>query len=153
MKVSQIMRQPIISLREEDSLEDAARVMLEHNLRGIPVVNEHGKICGFLSVSDYSAKDKVLPFSRFHAPQLFGKWIGKEGIEKIYEEARTTPVRDIMSTRVVSVTEDDPVEKVIELMLRRDLNRIPVVRDGVPVGIVARYDLLRIMVREEGEPK
>ena len=53
MKVSQIMRQPIISLREEDSLEDAARVMLEHNLRGIPVVNEHGKICGFLSVSDY----------------------------------------------------------------------------------------------------
>ncbi len=53
MKVSQIMRHPIISLREEDSLEDAARVMLEHNLRGVPVVNEHGKICGFLSVSDY----------------------------------------------------------------------------------------------------
>ena len=85
MKVSQIMRQPIISLREEDSLEDAARVMLEHNLRGVPVVNKHGKICGFLSVSDYSAKDKVLPFSRFHAPQLFGRFIPREGVERIYK--------------------------------------------------------------------
>ena len=153
MKVSQIMRQPVISMREDDTLEEAARVMLENKLRGVPVVDERGQISGFVSVSDYLAKDKVLPFSRFHAPQLFGKWIGQEGIEKIYEEARTTPVRDIMSTNVISVTEDDPVEKVIELMVRRNLNRIPVVRDGVPIGIVARYDLLRIMVREEGEPK
>ena len=153
MKVSQIMRQPVISMREDDSLEEAARVMLEHNLRGVPVVNEQGKMSGFLSVSDYLAKDARVPFTRYYAPQLFGKWIEPETLEKIYEEARTTPVRDIMSTRVVSVTEDDPVEKVIELMMRRDLNRIPVVRDGVPIGIVARYDLLRIMVREEGEPK
>ncbi len=151
MKVSQIMRQPVISMREDDTLEEAARVMLENKLRGVPVVDERGKISGFVSVSDYLAKDKVLPFSRFHAPQLFGKWIPREGVERIYEEARTTPVRDIMSTNVISVTEDDPVEKVIELMMRRDLNRIPVVRDGVPVGIVARYDLLRIMVREEGK--
>ena len=140
-------------MREDDTLEEAARVMLGNKLRGVPVVDERGKISGFVSVSDYLAKDKVLPFSRFHAPQLFGKWIPHEGVERIYEEARTTPVRDIMSTNVISVTEDDPVEKVIELMMRRDLNRIPVVRDGVPIGIVARYDLLRIMVREEGEPK
>jgi len=147
------MRQPVISMREDDTLEEAARVMLENKLRGVPVVDERGKISGFVSVSDYLAKDKVLPFSRFHAPQLFGKWIPREGVERIYEEARTTPIRDIMSTNVISVTEDDPVEKVIELMMRRDLNRIPVVRDGVPIGIVARYDLLRVMVREEGEPK
>jgi len=82
------MRQPVISMREDDTLEEAARVMLENKLRGVPVVDERGKISGFLSVSDYLAKDKVLPFSRFHAPQLFGKWIGKEGIEKIYRNAR-----------------------------------------------------------------
>jgi len=73
--------------------------------------------------------------------------MSREGVERIYEEARSTPVKDIMSTKVISVTEDDTVEKVIDLMMRRDLNRIPVVRDGVPVGIMARFDLLRIMVR------
>ncbi len=148
MKVSQIMRQPVISLREDDSLEEAARVMLEHDLRGVPVVNDRGQVTGFLSVSDFLAKDKFFPFSRFHAPQLFGKWIPKEGIERIYEEARATPVKEVMSTGVVAVAEDATVEEVVELMLRRDLNRIPVMRDGVPVGIVARYDLLKMMMQE-----
>ena len=148
MKVSQIMRQPVISLREDDSLEEAARVMLEHDLRGVPVVNDRGQVTGFLSVSDFLAKDKCFPFSRFYAPQLFGKWIPKEGIERIYEEARSTPVKEVMSTGVVSVSEDATLEEVVELMLRRDLHRIPVMRDGVPVGIVARYDLLKMMMQE-----
>ena len=149
MKVSQIMRQPVISMREDDSLEEAARVMLEHNLRGVPVVNEQGKMSGFLSVSDYLAKDARVPFTRYYAPQLFGKWIDQESLEKIYEEARTTPVKEVMSTDVISVTEDDSLEKLVELMLNRDLNRIPVVRDGVPVGIVARFDLLRLMMERK----
>ena len=148
MKVSRIMRQPVISMREDDSLEEAARVMLEHNFRGVPVVNEQGKMSGFLSVSDYLPKDKRLPFTRYYAPQLFGKWIDLENLEKVYEEARATPVKEVMSTDVIFVTEDDPLEKVVELMLNRDLNRIPVVRDGVPVGIVARFDLLRMMMQE-----
>ena len=82
---------------------------------------------------------------------MFGKWIGREGIEKIYEEARTTPVKEIMSTDVISVTEEDTVEKLVELMLHRDLSRVPVVRDGVPVGIVARFDLLRLMMERKDE--
>ena len=53
-----------------------------------------------------------------------------------------------MSMNVVSVTEDDSVDKVVRLMLDRHLNRIPVVRDGVPVGIIARYDLLQLMVQK-----
>ncbi len=149
MKVSQIMRQPVLSMREEDSLEEAARMMLEHDLRGIPVVNDHGQLTGFLSVSDFVAKDKSLPFSRFYAPQLFGKWVPKEGIERIYEEARSTSIKEVMSTKVITVSEETTVEEVVELMLRRDLNRIPVVRDGAPVGIVARYDLLKLMARDD----
>lgn len=152
MNVSQIMRHPAVVIHEDTSLEEAARIMLEHKLRGLPVVDEQGKLCGFLSVSDYLAKDKYIPFSRVHAPQLFGKWISSEGIEHMYEEARTTPVREIMSRNVIFVTEDDSVDKVVRLMLDRDLNRIPVVRDAVPVGIVARYDLLQLMM-QKSEPE
>lgn len=66
----------------------------------------------------------------------------------MYQEERNTPVKQIMSMNVVSVTEDDSVDKVVRLMLDRHLNRIPVVRDGVPVGIIARYDLLQLMVQK-----
>ena len=46
--------------------------------------------------------------------------------------ARTRIAREIMQTRVITVAEDDPVERVLQLMMRHDINRIPVVRDGVP---------------------
>ena len=149
MKVSQVMRTPVVVVKETTSLEEAARLMLEHDLRGIPVVNEEGKLCGFLSVSDFMAKDKSFTFARFHAPQLFGHFIPAEGIESIYEEARTKTVGEIMSRSVVSVGEGDSIEDVIELLLYRELNRIPVVRDEVPVGIIARYDLLKLVVEEK----
>jgi CBS domain-containing protein len=54
-----------------------------------------------------------------------------------------------MSRSVVKVTEDNSIEEVIELLLYRELNRIPVVRDDVPVGIIARYDLLKLIVDEK----
>jgi CBS domain-containing protein len=149
MKVSQIMRTPVVVVQENTSLEAAARLMLEHDLRGIPVVNELGKLCGFLSVSDFMAKDKSFVFARFHAPQLFGEWIPADGIESLYEEARTKTVGEIMSRSVVKVTEDDSIEDVIELLLYRELNRIPVVRDDIPVGIIARYDLLKLVVERK----
>lgn len=148
MNVSQIMRYPAVVIHENTSLEEAAKLMLEHKLRGLPVVDEQGQLCGFISVSDYLAKDKYIPFSRVHAPQLFGKWISSEGVEHMYEEARTTPVKDIMSRNVIYVSENDSVDKVVRLMLDRDLNRLPVLRDGVPVGIVARYDLLQLMAQK-----
>ena len=146
MKVSQIMRQPVVSMTEDDTLEEAARVMLENNVRGVPIVNSEGKLTGFLSVSDFLAKDKRIPFSRVSALQLFGKWLDHEGIEKSYDEARRTPIKEVMSRTVFAVTEDETVDRVVELMVHHDLNRIPVVRDGVPVGIVARFDLLRMLL-------
>ena len=149
MNVSQIMRTPVVVVRENASLEEAAQLMLDHDLRGIPVVNEFGKLCGFLSVSDFMAKDKSFVFARFHAPQLFGHWIPADGIESLYEEARTKTVAEIMSHSVVTVTENDSIEDVIELLLYRELNRIPVVRDDIPVGIIARYDLLKLVIEQK----
>jgi CBS domain-containing protein len=146
MKVSEIMRRPVVVIHASDTLEQAAKMMLQNNVRGLPVVDDNGCICGFISVSDYLAKNKRIQFTRYSAPQLFGKWVPKEGIEEIYEEARTMAVNEVMSTPALTVNEGDSVEKLVELMLRQGLNRIPVVRDGIPIGIVARYDLLKMMI-------
>lgn len=50
--------------------------------------------------------------------------------------------KEIMSADVGTAEEDEPIEEVIGRMLRREVRHIPVVRDGVPVGLVARRDLL-----------
>jgi CBS domain-containing protein len=144
MKVKDVMTEPVITIGEETPLQQVAQIMLEHRIGGVPVINESGELTGIVTESDFTAKEKCVPFSLFRAPQLFGSWLGKDA-EGLYAAARKIPARQIMSTSVVTVTENDSIEKILDLILSYDINRIPVVRDQKPVGIVARRDLLRIM--------
>ncbi len=144
MKVKDIMTEAVITIGEDTSLEEVAQVMLEHRIGGVPVINESGDLTGIVTESDFTAKERCVPFSMFRAPQLFGAWLGNDA-EELYMAARKISARQIMSTSVVTVTENDSIEKVLELLLKYDINRIPVVKDGKPVGVVARRDLLRVM--------
>ncbi|MBK9316979.1 MAG: CBS domain-containing protein [Acidobacteria bacterium] len=142
------MSKPVMVVREDTTLEEIARMMLDNNIGCVPVVDTTGKISGVITESDFAAKDKGLPFSTFRAPQLLGRWMSQEGVERIYDAARSMTAKEIMNRRVATVTEDQSAQDVVELMLKFDVNRIPVVREGVPVGMVSRHDLLRLMVRE-----
>ena len=145
MNVSEIMSEPVVSVGEDTSLQEAASIMLDNGFGCLPVVNGEGKLVGILTESSFTAKEKGVPFSTFRAPQLLGRWLSETGVEKIYAEARDTRVADIMTAPVVTVTEEESINRAVELMLRHDINRVPVVRDWVPVGVVARHDLLRLL--------
>lgn len=146
MKVRELMSQPVVTIPATASLADAAAKMLEEGFGGLPVVGETGELVGLVTESSFAAKSVGVPFSTFRAPQVLGQWLSPDGLEKIYDSARSTPVSDVMVKSVVTITEDEPVTSAVELMLKHDINRLPVVRDGVPVGIIARHDLLRMMI-------
>lgn len=148
MKVREIMREPVIVSDEDQTLEEAATLMLEKNVGGLPVVNGEGKLVGMVTESDFSAKEHALPFSRIYAPRLFGEWMSKEGVEKAYEAARSITVKEIMTRAVITANEDDLLAEVIKKMLEYHVHRIPVVRDGMPVGIISRHDLLRLVAKQ-----
>lgn len=148
MKVKQMMSHPAVVVAEDATLEEVARTMLDHHIGCVPVVDRQGKIVGIITESDFAAKEKGLPFSTFRAPQLLGQWIGSDSVERIYEAARRMKASEIMRTQIVTVTEEASMNEAVELMFRHDINRIPVVRDGAPVGIVSRHDLLRMIVEQ-----
>ncbi len=147
MYVRQIMTTPVITVEEGCSLQDAAKMMLDRNIGCLPVVDDRDELCGILTESDFVAKEKGIPFSIYRFPQMFGEWLPHEHVERMYEVARRRAVREIMSRDVVAATEVDTIETVLETMLQRGLHRLPVVRDRKPVCIVARHDLLRLMLR------
>ena len=148
MQVKDLMSHPAITVQENTSLEEVARTMLDNDVGGVPVVNSDGELTGIITESDFSAKEKSVPFSTFSAPQILGQWISKNEIENIYHAARNRRADEIMTRRVAVISESDSVEKAAKLLLMHDVNRLPVVRDGKPVGIVARRDLLRLMFQQ-----
>lgn len=64
------------------------------------------------------------------------RWIGKHDLERIYREAPTIPVRDIMSSPVYTVEEEGTLADVLDTMHARRVEQVPVVREGRPLGIV-----------------
>lgn len=147
MKVYQIMSSPVVTVRESVSLEDVARVMLERRIGCVVVVNDQGALCGIVTDSDFAGKERGFPFSVYRYPQVLGEWLPKEGVERIYQAARTRPVSEIMNPDVVTLPEDASVEEAVDRLLHHDINRIVVVRGDKPVGVVARHDLLRLVLR------
>jgi len=148
MKVSDIMTEPVITIRQNRTLEEVAHIMLDNKVGGLPVVDEEGKIVGIVTESDFSAKEHAIPFSRNYAPQLFGEWMSKEGVNKAYEAARSIEVQEVMSKPAITIQEDDTVAEAVRRMLDHKVHRLPVVRDAIPVGIISRHDLLKMVVQK-----
>jgi CBS domain-containing protein len=149
MKVKEIMTQPVIVVKEETTLEEIARIMLDNPIGCVPVVDVEGKLVGIVTETDFTAKEHGVPFSTSDAPQLLGKWMPNEGIEEIYITARKMTAKEIMTSPVITLTEDDPIEEAVKKLLSYDINRIPVVRDGIPIAIVSQHDLLKLMIRDK----
>jgi CBS domain-containing protein len=141
------MSTPVVVVQEEATLEEVARTMLDHHIGCAPVVNRKGLLVGVITESDFAAKEKGFPFSTFRAPQLLGQWVSSDNVERIYEAARQLQAKEIMQPQVITVTEDQTMNDAVVLMFEHDINPIPVIRDGVPVGIVSRHDLLRLLIQ------
>ena len=75
-----------------------------------------------------------------------------DGLEEIYEGSRSLAAREVMSAPVHVASEDEPVQQALTRMLHHDIDHMPVVRSGVPVGMLSRHDLIRLALRTwEGE--
>ena len=146
MKVAELMVTPVITVPEECTLREAAEIMVKRNIGCLPVVDQLGEIAGIVTESDFSAREKSIPFSLSRFPQVLGEWLPKEGVERIYARARTMPVTEIMQEPVVTITADDTLEHALEKMLDKHVHRLPVVQGKTPVGMVSRRDLLQLML-------
>lgn len=147
MKAKKIMSQPVVQATEETTLGEIATLMIDKRIGCVPIVDPKGEITGIVTESSFTGREKGVPFSTYTAPQLFGHWIGDKGVEKVFQEGRKMKAKEVMATPVITATEEDSLEEVVERMIEHDIHRVPIVRNKKPVGIVARHDLLRLMVK------
>lgn len=146
MKLRAIMSQPVITVKQDTTLDIVASLMLENGYGCVPVIEDDGAIVGIITLGEFVSKEKTLPFSRFSFQTLFGHSL-KEGMETIYEVARKMTARDIMKECRVVLTEEDTVKTFLEQIAEHGITHVPIVRNGLLVGIVARQDLLKMVAK------
>ncbi|WP_235283865.1 CBS domain-containing protein [Thermus sp. 2.9] len=129
MKAKDVMVSPVVSVPLGATLDQVARLMVERRIGSVLVVDGQGKLVGVVTETDF-LKERGIPFSTYRAPMLLGRFLDGAGIERILEEARTTRVEEIMTAPVHAVGPEEPLARVLDLMLTYDINHVPVVDEG-----------------------
>lgn len=146
MKASEVMARDVVTVSPQTTVREIAGVMVERRISGVPVVDGSGKLVGMLSETDLLHRAETGTEKR-------RKWwlkafVDADQLAREYAASHARRASDIMSTNVVTVDADADLDAVTDLLDRRKLKRVPVVKDGRLVGIITRGDLVRALVAQ-----
>lgn len=140
MQVRDVMTGDVVTASPAMPLPEAAEVLVQRRLRAVPVIDDEGHVLGM--ITDRQLMTHFLPTLE----NLDGE---RPAIGSLVGDGE---VRDVMERAVMCVNEDEPLADVIRLMLDKEIERLPVVREGLLVGFLTRGDIIRrLLGRAESE--
>lgn len=151
MLAREIMTREVITVGPEDKVEKAAKILLDNKISGIPVIDENRRVIGVISEKDLMIKASELKVPFYLT--LFDSIIFLENPIRFNNDIKkytASKVKDAMTKEVVTVDEDTPLTKVVEIMQKRNINRVPVTRNYKLVGIITRNDVLKALIKNHG---
>src|SRR3974390_1281726 len=144
MKAEDVMTRDVISIDPNATVLQAARLMLQHHISGLPVIDGNSNLVGVLSEGDFLRRRETKTERRRSRWLEFLMGPGRMAAE--YSHSHGSKVSEVMSTDVQSVEQDTALEDIVELMERKRIKRVPVLCGGQLVGIVTRSNLMHAMV-------
>jgi len=116
-----IMTSELVTVRPESSIEEAIELLLSEKISGLPVVDEDGQLVGL-----------VTEFALLAV--AYDRRITNHTVERY------------MTRELITVEADEPVSRVADLCIVHRVRRVPVMKDGRLVGLIARRDVLQALV-------
>jgi CBS domain-containing protein len=143
MNVRDVMTPDVLTIAPDESIFVAARLMLQKRISGLPVVDGQGNLVGIVSEGDFLRRAETATERK--RPRWMEFLLGPGRLADEYVQISSRKVRDVMTDKVRTVTQDAPLEDVVRLMERHRIKRVPVVEGKKVVGIVTRANLLHAM--------
>jgi len=145
------MTRGVVAVHPEDEIETLLRLLREHELPGVPVVDHSDRVVGIVTEADLVIRDQDADLRLPHHIDLFGGVIFLEPI-KHYEErlrhAFASTVGGMMTRDPVIVGPDDSISHAARLISKHRHNRLPVIDgNGKLLGVVTRVDVLEALTR------
>lgn len=147
--VRDVMTRSVISVAPDLPIKEVARLLAERRISGLPVVGEDGAILGVVTEGDLLVKGHDLgSLQRRPLARIFGESRDTRSL-RAKAEARTAG--QAMSAPPITIGADASIHEAAAVMIERKVNRLPVVDGTRLVGIVARADVVRTLVRSDAD--
>jgi CBS-domain-containing membrane protein len=141
MKARDVMVSPVVTVKPTCSVQEVAKLFLEHRISGVPVLDDQGKLVGIVSEGDLLHRVEA-GTERQHSWWL--RIVAGDGtLAADYAKAHARKVADVMTRNVIAAAPETPLNEIAMLLEEHSIKRVPVVRDGQLVGIVSRANLVQ----------
>lgn len=150
LQAKDIMTKDVITVDENLSVKELAKILAEKKISGVPVTDAQGKVVGVVTESDLIDRAK-----KVHIPtvmRLFDAVVmleSPERMEKDFKKMAASIVKDICNKDVVSVAPLAPLDELATLMAEKKVHTLPVMEKGKLVGIIGKTDIIRTIALGE----
>lgn len=148
LKAKDIMTSDVVTIRPEATIEELARLLIEHKISGVPVIDDSERLIGIVTENDLIRQNK-----RLHIPtiiRLFDAYI-MFGLGRMEDEIKrmvATTVGEICTRNVITVKEDTTIDEIATIMSEKNIHLLPVLKDDRIVGIIGKADIVGAIARE-----
>ncbi|MEM5365841.1 CBS domain-containing protein [Paraburkholderia azotifigens] len=151
MRAIDVMTTSVVFAHPHMTVREAAQILVEKNVSGMPVVDDKGELLGMITEGDLLHRAEIGTGAGKRAWWLEFLASTRE-LASEYVREHSHRVSDLMTKDVVVVDEDTPVADIAELLERHRIKRVPVVKNGRVTGLVSRANLIRALASIGTEP-
>jgi CBS domain-containing protein len=142
MIAQDVMTSPVITVGENATIQEVARLLVKERISAVPVVDEAGNLAGIVTESDLMRRAEI------GTERHYSWWLSllsdARTLAADYVKSHATGAKDVMTRNVKTVSPDTPLHEIAELFERNQIKRLPVVnKRGDLVGIVSRANIIQ----------
>jgi CBS domain-containing protein len=143
MKALDVMVRDVVTVSPQDDIAGVIRLLAEHDISALPVVDGDDHVVGVISEADLIRREEIS--SGKHRPWWIEALTPASTLANEFAKSHGRRVSELMSTDVVSASEDTPLGQIATLLEKHRIKRVPILRDGRLVGIVSRANLIQAL--------
>jgi len=141
MKAMDVMTRDVLTVKPSDSVAETMRLLAEHDISALPVVDDDGTVVGVISEADLVRREEI--GTEKQRTWWLEALTPASTLAEEFAKSHGRRVSEVMSTHVISASEDTPLGEIATLLEKHRIKRVPILRDGKPVGIVSRSNLVQ----------
>ncbi len=150
-----LMSTDVLTVRDNLRVDQLARVFLDNEITGAPVIDAQGSVVGVVSVVDVAqttpapSEEKWETLTPAYYDRSDDPRLGQDGMHIFHVEDDPKRVGEIMNPQLHSVGEEATVSEIAGRMLRNHVHRLLVIENNELVGVISTSDLLGLLVEED----
>ncbi|WP_127530223.1 CBS domain-containing protein [Paenibacillus kobensis] len=147
MKAMDIMNRQVYKVKENDTVRSVIEKFIDHSISGLPIVNDRNEIVGYISDGD------IMRFIGKKSDRVVGNFYyiavvrDPELMEDKVQQILDLNVLVIAKRKVITANWDEDIDLVAATLGKKQIKKLPIVRNGVLVGIISRGDVIRHVFR------